>query len=302
MYLKEQIYICQIAECGTLSEAARRLYITQPALSNFLSKLELNLGGPLFYRQNGLFIPTYLGERYINTAAQMIKLQEAFNLEKSAIVKNESGRFRIGVQTRRSPEIIPKILHYFHENYPNFTLVFEESNTKQLFTLLESNAVDFIITSISRRMPTWNYIPIKKEGLLVALSKEHRLITSGVIDPEQNVLNLKILAKEFFILPHGEQSLRQDLDRIFRAQNFVPQDILEIRSIATAMSLVSRNMGVGFTRESYVDMKASDDVVYFFVEHANLEHLELVAVSYKSSAASPFFRTIMENVASSLKA
>ena len=58
MNLKEQIYVCTLARCGTITKAAEELYMTSPALSMFLSTLEKNLGVRLFSRTGKTLQPT----------------------------------------------------------------------------------------------------------------------------------------------------------------------------------------------------------------------------------------------------
>ena len=55
MDLKEQKYVCTLAECGTLVQAAEKLFITQPALSLYITNLEKTLGLPLFERRGKKF-------------------------------------------------------------------------------------------------------------------------------------------------------------------------------------------------------------------------------------------------------
>ena len=55
MNLKEQTYVCVLAECGNITKAADRLYISQPALSIYINNLEKSLGTKLLRgRANGL--------------------------------------------------------------------------------------------------------------------------------------------------------------------------------------------------------------------------------------------------------
>ena len=61
MELKEQRYVCTLAEYGNLTRAADRLYISQPALSIYISNLEKHLGTPLFDREGKKFELTKLG-------------------------------------------------------------------------------------------------------------------------------------------------------------------------------------------------------------------------------------------------
>ena len=78
MHLKEQLYICTIAECGNITKAAEKLFITQPALSLYINNLEKMFGVKLFDRVEKQFIPTAAGKLYVDKAKQMLSLQQEF--------------------------------------------------------------------------------------------------------------------------------------------------------------------------------------------------------------------------------
>ena len=65
MNVKEQQYVCELARCRNLTKAAQNLFISQPALSIYISNLENSLGVKLFERIGKSFILTYAGERYV---------------------------------------------------------------------------------------------------------------------------------------------------------------------------------------------------------------------------------------------
>lgn len=65
---RELEYIIVIAQEKNLSKAAERLYVSQPALSRFLLKLETQAGLPLFERKRRQLVPTLAGELYLDTA------------------------------------------------------------------------------------------------------------------------------------------------------------------------------------------------------------------------------------------
>ena len=69
MNLKEQTYVCVLAECGNITKAAERLFISQPALSIYISTLEKNLGVRLFDRSGKRFTLTWAGEMYVEKAS-----------------------------------------------------------------------------------------------------------------------------------------------------------------------------------------------------------------------------------------
>ena len=78
MNLKEQQYIVTLAGCGSMTQAAKKLNITQPALSSYLAGVENSLGYPLFERTGKALRPTYLGELYLEKARKILALGEEF--------------------------------------------------------------------------------------------------------------------------------------------------------------------------------------------------------------------------------
>lgn len=70
MNLKEQEYVCALAENGTITAAAKELFISQPALSIYINNLEKSLGVRLFERVGkgeGRRLGLQLGERFVRT-------------------------------------------------------------------------------------------------------------------------------------------------------------------------------------------------------------------------------------------
>ncbi len=91
MNMKEQQYVCVLAECGSITRAAKELYISQPALSIYINNLEKSLNVKLFERVGKRFILTYAGERYVEKARAMLRLEEEFEEELKDITGNYTG-------------------------------------------------------------------------------------------------------------------------------------------------------------------------------------------------------------------
>ena len=114
MNLKEQQYIVTLANCGNMTQAAKQLGVTQPALSSYLANVENTLGFPLFERTGRRLIPTYLGEVYLEKARKILALGEEFQQQVEQVVSGYQGRLRVGVPLRRAPQLIPSALKVFH--------------------------------------------------------------------------------------------------------------------------------------------------------------------------------------------
>ena len=75
MNMKQALYFKTIAQYGTITAAAKQLYISQPSLSQTLRQIEDEVGTPLFDRSTSPFHPTYAGERYLKAVEAMLDIE-----------------------------------------------------------------------------------------------------------------------------------------------------------------------------------------------------------------------------------
>ena len=107
MDLKEQKYVCTLAECKSLTRASERLYISQPALSLYINNVEKILGARLFERNGRKFELTWLGKQYVEKASQMLELERQFEAVRQQTERENAGQERIGNAQRRNIRILP---------------------------------------------------------------------------------------------------------------------------------------------------------------------------------------------------
>lgn len=81
MELRQFTYVNQVPECGSFTKAAAKLFISQPALSNYISKVEEDLGVKLFDRSAMPLKLTYAGEQYLKRAKVILRQMEDMNRE-----------------------------------------------------------------------------------------------------------------------------------------------------------------------------------------------------------------------------
>ena len=80
MNIKHAQYMLTVLQEGNITNAARKLYISQPSLSQMIKLVENNLGAPIFNRNTDPITLTYAGQRYIDAARQVLTINE--NLKK----------------------------------------------------------------------------------------------------------------------------------------------------------------------------------------------------------------------------
>lgn len=257
MFLKEQSYVVMLADTGSMSLAAEKLFISQPALSAYMKALEERMG-PLFVRKEGVYVPTYLGEMYLAKARQMLALQDSFNLEHSLINRGIKGRIRIGIQTRRSPVILGGMMKMMLSEYPQIEPIIEEGNYQGLYRMLTEQRLDVMICSVDQREPNLSYRLLSKEKLLFVIHEGSKLAKRASMQKDgQYSIDLRDAREEMFILQHPGQSIRMTCDKLFGHCGFFPEKYLLIRNIESAIRLVSEGLGVAFNRSGYVSLMSS---------------------------------------------
>ncbi len=100
-------YILEIAREGGISQAAQKLYISQPSLSGLLAHVEKEIGAKLFDRSVTPIVPTYAGEKYIEAAEKILMTMEELQNLIGDIGQSRKGRMRVGCGPQHSPFIIP---------------------------------------------------------------------------------------------------------------------------------------------------------------------------------------------------
>ena len=268
MNLKEQLYVCTLARCQTISKAAEELYISQPALSVYISNLEKYLGIKLFERTGKCFLLTPIGEEYVRRAEQMLKMKEEFDRLVEQAVGMFSGRIRVGIQMRRAITMAPLVAARFMKEYPDIDLVFREGTHRELVKMYMENSIDLLLCIYKDELPGADYIEVGEEQVLVALPCFHEANQYAYHREGERFGHLDIsrLDRETFILPQEGQSLRTTAERILEQARIRPGRVIEISNFETIIAMVENGLGIGFNRLGYVgNMDRFRNVNYYYV-------------------------------------
>ena len=115
-------YVISIAENASISKAAKELFITQPALTKYLNKLEADLGVRLFDRSISPLQITYAGELYVQEGRKIIEMHKRLNQQISEMSNMQRGRLTIGINSERGSWCLPVLVPEFRRLYPGSEL------------------------------------------------------------------------------------------------------------------------------------------------------------------------------------
>ncbi len=257
MYLKEQIYVLEIYKQQSLSKAAERLHISQPALSNFLNHLEHNLGIALFVREKRRLVPTEAGKIYIDIAVRMVRLQEKFYLRLNPLLKSTPCVLRIGIQRIRGASMIPKILQFFAEKYPEIQVEFVKGSFLELLSGLEADNLDILFGyQVPSLYPASRYTtyPIARDTLYLAASGNRR---------DSIPTDFGQLSGETFILHPNTQSERFMEEEFLKENHIVPGKVTEEDTMEVILRMSAMNMGICLIAGSYIKYFQTPGICFY---------------------------------------
>ena len=134
-----------IYEDGSVSAAARRLFIAQPALSNQLRAFEAELGVPLFERKSSALCPTAAGHALYRRAVQILSVVHASEQETLQYRSGVKGVIRLGVVSSGGYALLTSDIRAFRARFPSIRFEIFDRNTYALRPMLQAGLIDMAI-------------------------------------------------------------------------------------------------------------------------------------------------------------
>ena len=162
MNIKQAQYIQTIASEGSITAAAKKLYISQPSLSQMVRQVEKELGVTLFDRTSLPLRLTYAGEKYLECAHAMIVANDRLENQLQDIRQENSGHLRLGISVQRGMRILPLAMPKFIARYPNVSLELRETGSVRMEDLLRYGEIDLAFAALESTSARFDYRLIEK--------------------------------------------------------------------------------------------------------------------------------------------
>lgn len=295
---REFKYILEIAECGSISKAAEKLFIAQPSLSQCLKKIEAEVGEQLFDRKKGGLSPTSAGEQYLNYARKSLSLTKDFNRIISDNGKNQIGGIQIGIPFTRGAYVLPKVLPEFKRKFPNIKVNVIEDNSANLSTMLEEGKIEIAFVNLPLLSDKFGYYPLYNERIALIVPFSHPLSQQYTNYKGIPVIDAHLVSKESFIFLVSGQRIRKFGERVFSEIGVTPNVILYLSNINTIEKLVCEGYGLAFVPHREDDYNYENQPFKYFYLNCNFDKFSIVISYnnefYKSKAVQAFISTCRE--------
>ena len=250
MNMKQALYFKTIAQYGTITAAAKQLYISQPSLSQTLRQIEDEVGTPLFDRSTSPFHLTYAGERYLKAVEAMLDIETRLKEEIESIRRDDGGRLRLGISITRAMQVLPDVIPMFTKAYPNVTIELTEATSASLEGLLQKGQIDLALAALEANEANIAYELIEKESIGILAGKDSQL---AQLVPSGTPISLEMVEKEAFVSLDTSHSSRIIQDRLFRRYNIRPKILLETSSLEVARRVALKSGACMVLPDVYAD-------------------------------------------------
>lgn len=251
MNTKVYEYIIAVAEQKNITKAAEQCYISQPALTQHIKKLESQFGFPIFEKQADGLVPTRLGEIFLTTARRILQIERETLRKLEEHKRVTPSVYRVFIDTHIRNLFIEKIWPQFLETYPDIKLSLVSGNTETALEYLEKQLVDAGIFPLLGTVPaSLDYVPVDQNEYLLLLPKEHPCAKTF----EAHGIDFRLLKGETFIFDENFSLFGTLQYKILERYGIVPKEVMYSHSMQTIVRMVEHGQGVSLIPDVIVKL------------------------------------------------
>lgn len=233
MDLKQLHYFACLYEDGSVTRAARRLNIVQPALSMQIVKLEQEIGQKLFERSSQGMLPTAAGQLAYRLFIPILRdVSEARRRIASGTGK-VTGRISVGLIASITNSVLGQSLATFSQQYPEVEVSVAEGYTATLADWVQAGLLDFALVNRSRLRNDLPATDILDEELVLVTSSASRPVRTPVVFRDLRDLKL--------VIPSKRHGLRAIIDQVAESEDVHLEAKLEVDSLTAIEEIVAHS-------------------------------------------------------------
>jgi DNA-binding transcriptional LysR family regulator len=239
MELLQLQYFQTVARLEHMTKAAEELQIAQPSLSKTISRLEEDLGVPLFDRKNRQLKLNDYGKLFLNRVNRIfLELNEG---KREIVEKAAQGQTQITLAVS-IPRVLPELLSSFLGQFPDVKFQQFLESTSSMENLLEKAEIDFCLSSVPIAGTDIVWEPLITEEIYLVVPPGHRLANKKMIILEE-------VKDESFISMNTGFGFRNLTDEFCREAGFIPNIAFEGDEPGVIGDLVRQGLGIAFIPE-----------------------------------------------------
>jgi DNA-binding transcriptional LysR family regulator len=239
-------YFKKVSETNSISRAAEKLLITQPAVSKQIKALEDELGERLFDRIGKKVYLTRTGEVLYSHVDRILRSVEEAKIAVKDMSAECSGELIIGTSDHISIHRLPDVLKAYISAFPKVDLKLRCHRSETILDLVNRNLVDLGVITLPHVSAHIVSKTIWKDPMSLVFLKSHPLAFLRAI-------RLKDIVRYGMILPEPGTETRKMIDSAFSKKGLTPNVTMEVAYLETIKSLVRAGLGISVLPDKAVE-------------------------------------------------
>ncbi|MED3570999.1 LysR family transcriptional regulator [Cytobacillus praedii] len=239
MELLQLHYFRTVARLEHMTKAAQKLQIAQPSLSKTISRLEEDLGAPLFNREHRKIKLNEFGKVFLKRVDRVFLELDEGRKEILALSKQQENKITLAVTI---PRVLPDLLQLFLIKNPNVKFQQFLQSTSSMKDQLIEGKIDYCISSVLIEDPHIIWEPLITEEI-------HLIVPPGHPFSSRDTIKLAEAKNETFINMHTGYGFRNLTDQFCQEAGFEPHIAFEGDDSTVIGDLVKQGLGIAFVPE-----------------------------------------------------
>ena len=276
--LNEMKYVYAVYQEKSFSKAARKLQVSQPALSKMVLKVEKDIGVIIFDRSTIPVTVTREGAFYIKSIEDIMFIQRNLKSYFMDLKNLNTGNLSLGGSSFFCSFVFPGLIGRFREKYPNVVINLMEGNVGELREGLENETVDLVIetaTDVGSNIERFFY---NHEKIILAVPTRYQvnkrlqpyrlsyqdILTGRFADSETEEVPLYELREVPFITMKPGNDMYQRSSQICRNAGFTMNTVLLVDQVLTSVNIASNGVGAVFIRSDIVSCMPENEMLTYY--------------------------------------
>jgi DNA-binding transcriptional LysR family regulator len=253
MNLRQLELFNMVAETSSVSETARNMYMTQPAVSQTILDMENDLQVRLFERMNRKMRLTYAGEVMFQYSKRILQLIEEAESHIQDIANTRVGRLRMGASTTIGIYLLPHILGDFQKLHSAIHSYFTIDNTAVIEEMILDNTIDIALVEGPVHSDSIAVDHLIDDELYLICSPQHQWVKEGrsIIEPDE-------LRGEALILREKGSGTREVIEQAFNRHSIFYEPSHVINNTEAIKRAVMADIGIAFVSRVAVKDEIKD--------------------------------------------
>lgn len=295
----DMLYVYEVYKERSFSQASKNLYVSQPALSSFIRKVETEIGMKIFDRNTLPIRLTEAGKLYVQAIERIMAIEKDLENNLNDLADMRKGRVVVAGANFFSAYMLPPVIRAFEGNYPGIELELIESDSTALYEEAQKGNIDLILDGGVYDSALFDVQILFTENIVFGVPKNNplnqrfsdRSMTREQVLDNQHLsqqvkpVELSAFANEKFILLKRGHDMNVRSHHICKSTGFSPRSALHLNQLSTVYNMGEQGMGCCFLTDTVINLAQKGDSSMLFYRIDNSEAKRDVFIAWQKNKA-----------------